>query len=186
MRSCSIHRAFVGLVLAALVWASPSLALSVGDTAPAFDVPETDGGNVALADHAGKVILLNFWASWCEPCKEELPQIEQEIHQVYGPDRFTAIALNKFDDLITIGLYKHTLLGVDFSFPFGQDEDGSVTAAYDAENLPHNFVIDHEGVVQYIEFGFTKAAVIAKIEELLEGVAVQSTSWSSIKAQQAR
>ncbi len=165
-----------------LLSGTPASALEVGDPAPAFSHPEADGGTISLADQAGKVVLLNFWASWCGPCKEEIPEIETDIQQVYGPNSFTAISLNKFDDLETIGLYKHVLLGLDISYPFGHDEFGATSAAYEASSvLPYNYLIDHQGIVQYKEFGFSKAEIIAKIEELLE-MSVQNTSWGTMKA----
>jgi thiol-disulfide isomerase/thioredoxin len=169
-----------------LAGASIATALNVGDAAPPFDLAEADGGQVSLAANAGKVILLNFWASWCDPCKEEMPHIQEDIQDVYGPDLFTAISLNKFDNLTVIGLYKHGLLGVDFTYPFGYDEGGDVSDDYDAGSvLPHNFIIDQQGVVQYVEAGFTETAIIAKIEELLS-VDVQSLSWSDLKRSRDR
>ncbi len=160
---------------------SPAFGLTIGDPAAPFDVPEADGGNVSLAEHAGKVILLNFWASWCVPCLEEIPQIETDIHQVYGPDQFTAISMNEFDAFNIIGLYKHGLLGLDMTYPFG-DDDGTVFSAYGVSALPRNFIIDQEGIIQYDEAGFTKQDIIDKIEELLSSVGVQSTTWGSMKA----
>ncbi|MAE72107.1 MAG: hypothetical protein CME06_16770 [Gemmatimonadetes bacterium] len=164
---------------------SPALGVTVGDPAPPFDVPEADGGNVSLAEHAGKVILLNFWASWCGPCLEEIPQIETDIHQVYGPDQFTAISMNEFDALSIIGLYKHGLLGLEMTYPFG-DDDGTVFSAYGVSALPRNFIIDQDGIIRYDEEGFTKQEIIDLIEELLASVAVQSTTWGSMKARGER
>lgn len=158
-----------------------AIALNVGDTAPDFDLPEADGGNIRLSDHAGKVRLVNFWATWCEPCKDEMPQIEEDLQQVYGPDAFTAILLNQYDDIDVIREYKHGFLGLELTYPMGEDTFGAASAAYGVPGLPFNVIVDQSGIVQYVEFGFTKEDVIAKIQELL-GVGVQSTTWGSIKA----
>lgn len=171
------------IVLSALLVSFPpgALALNVGDTAPDFDLPEADGGNIRLSDHAGKVRLVNFWATWCEPCKVEMPQIEEDLQQVYGPDNFTAILLNQYDDIDVIREYKHGFLGLELTYPMGEDTFGEASGAYGVPGLPYNVIIDQEGIVQYIEFGFTKEDIISKVQELL-GVSVKPATWGSIKA----
>ncbi len=172
---------YVTILFAATLGAAAAPAIGIGDTAPDFDIPEADGGRVTLSEHLGKVVLLNFWASWCGPCKEELPVIETDFQQVYGPDDFTAISVNQFDALAIIALYKHGLLGEEMTFPFGHDEFGTVFSDYSVSALPRNFLIDQDGIITWTEEGFTESIWKQKIEELL-GVGVQSTSWGALKA----
>src|ERR1051326_1681723 len=74
------------------VTATGRVALKAGTQAPDFNVKDLSGKNVTLADYKGKVVLINFWATWCEPCRQEIPWLI-EMQDKYGPKGFTVLGL---------------------------------------------------------------------------------------------
>lgn len=140
--------AFIGLLTFGLI-AKKGAQIAVGEPAPDAAVQQLDGsGEVSLADYRGKWVLLNFWASWCDPCRDEAPAIETFSKQ------------NR-DNLVVIGMDTEDLSGdaLDFTREFGltyeqlHDADGSRKDAYGIFALPENFLIDPEGNLALIQRG---------------------------------
>jgi len=139
--------AFVALLAFGLV-AKNGAQIAVGETAPDGTVETLDGtGEASLADHQGKWILLNFWASWCEPCRTEAPAIEK-----FSKDN---------PDVVVIGMDTEDLSGdaQDFVREFGltyemlHDGDGDRKDAYGIFALPETFLIDPDGKLALIQRG---------------------------------
>lgn len=151
-----------------------------GEAAPAFTLPDLDGKQVSLQDFRGKVVLLNFWATWCIPCREEMPAME-EIHQTFQPRGLVILAVNLRESAEPVKAFvvQHRL-----SFPVLLDHSGSVFRAYAAFGLPTIYVISREGQLLSRGVGrrdWTRAEGKDLIQELVTGAAVESSRDRSIQ-----
>jgi cytochrome c biogenesis protein CcmG/thiol:disulfide interchange protein DsbE len=135
---------------------SPGASLKAGDAAPAFTLALQGGGNFALADRKGGPLLLNFFASWCLPCRDEMPAIEK-ISREYRA-RGVAFVGVAVDDT-QAGLREFTTrYGV--SFPVGLDKGAAIRNSFGLAGVPTTYFIDRKGIVSYFHSG-------AVTEELL-------------------
>lgn len=159
------------------VWASAAPANSVtggripspreGFVAPDFTLELLDGGEVTLSDLRGQVVLLNLWASWCPPCREEMPAI-QNVYNRYQARGFTVIALNTtYQDGEREASEFIEEMGL--SFPVALDRTGEVSRRYLLRALPTTFFIDTEGVIQKVVVGgpMSEALIRSTVEALL-------------------
>jgi cytochrome c biogenesis protein CcmG, thiol:disulfide interchange protein DsbE len=127
---------------------APAFA-QTGAPAPPITLPLLGGGTADLAADRGKVVLVNFWATWCEPCKSEMPALQQLADQLRGqPFVMYSVDLQEDADSINafqlqLGLNLHVLL----------DEDGAVTRTYGVRGLPATFVVDRGGIVRVQRLG---------------------------------
>jgi len=138
----------------ALTLAAPAaLAIEEGDRAPDFRLPVLEGdGQISLGEHKGKVVYLDFWASWCGPCVSAIPQING-LAKEFPQDRFQVIAVNvdsKPDKALQF-LRKYPV-----EYPSGSDPKGRLPGAFDLKSMPSSYVIDQDGVVRYVHRGFRK------------------------------
>lgn len=118
--------------------------------APDFTVKSLAGENVRLSDFRGQVVLLNFWASWCVPCRAEMPILD-EIHKKYEPLGFTVLGVNV--DLKSEKAVKY-LKGTPVNFPIGLDPKSDVSKLYNVSAMPSTAIIDRDGNVRYIHPGY--------------------------------
>jgi thiol-disulfide isomerase/thioredoxin len=144
-------------------------ALAVGEPAPDKELSTLDGsGTGRIADYGGKWELVNFWASWCEPCRTEAPALER-LHRAH-PDRFTVLGINLDDNTAdaTEFVEKYGL-----TYPQLRDGDGRGRRdAYGMTGFPESFLIDPEGDVAVIRRGPVAEAYLAEfIEPVLSGAA---------------
>jgi peroxiredoxin len=151
-----------------LLAAGPALAgVGKGQKAPDFSLPTLKGGTLSLAALKGKVVVLDFWAQWCEPCKRELPELERLSKSYAGKDVvFVSVNIDKSKDNAARLAQQ---LGI--TFDVGLDPAGSVAGTYDLPKMPTSFVIDKKGVVRFVHEGFEGAGDVARfkkeIDELL-------------------
>jgi peroxiredoxin len=111
--------------------------------APDFTVPSLAAGPLSLAGFRGRVVLLNFWATWCPPCREEMPSMER-LYQRYRERGFTILALSVDRNVAAIPGFVD---GFQLTFPIGLDPEGTVAKAYRMRALPTTIVIDRAGHV---------------------------------------
>lgn len=123
----------------------------VGYSAPDFELTDLDGKRVRLSDFRGKPVVLNFWATWCPPCRQELP-IFQDLHQRRG-DAFVLLAVSEGESQQDVLAFVHEY---GYTFRVLLDPQLSVGRAYDARGIPKTFVIDPDGVIVYIRQGTVK------------------------------
>lgn len=169
-RTYAIGGALAALLAVALIWvftgrqASPALAVpEVNRTAPPFALPALDGGTIDLASYRGKVVLVNFWNTWCEPCKEETPAL-QTAHDDLKAQGLVIIGVN---------LANQEQNGVEdvrafaerygVSYPIALDTDGAVSRAFRLYPLPTSYFIDAEGKIRYV---ITRSTNRAEVEAL--------------------
>jgi cytochrome c biogenesis protein CcmG/thiol:disulfide interchange protein DsbE len=132
--------------------------------APDFALAGLDGAPVRLSELRGQVVLVNYWATWCGPCRAEMPMI-QAAYDEYRERGFAVLAVNAREDRQTVAAY---LAEGRLSFPALLDHDGAVGAAYQATVMPSSFFIDRAGVVRAVYKGPMSRAVIAgTVEQLL-------------------
>jgi thiol-disulfide isomerase/thioredoxin len=193
-RSVTIKRATLGLCLAAAVTAvvlpsvvpllraqDASVAAKAdvlqeedgphplqGKPAPAISVDALDGGKFDLADHQGKVVIIDFWASWCGPCVRGLPVVT-EVAKAYADQGVVFYAMNVQEDAATIKpfLKKHKL-----DVNVALDTDGKVSEAYGVQGIPQTVIIGKDGVISKIHVGFSpkmKKILEDDVKKALEG-----------------
>ncbi|WEV78789.1 TlpA disulfide reductase family protein [Janibacter cremeus] len=119
--------------------------LVVGEPAPALSGPELDGGEVALADFRGDVVLVNVWASWCYPCRAEYPVLK-EAATALGPRGLTVLGINTQDGIDEAREFLEELGGK--AYPSIRDPNGHIAVAWATSGVPETFVIDPEGRVR--------------------------------------
>ncbi len=112
--------------------------------APEFTLNTLDSGQVTLSDYKGQFVLLNFWATWCPPCLEEMPSMD-EIHQRYQDKGFTVVAVSSDEEGQSIVQPFIDKLGT--TFPILLDTEKSVSGTYGAINLPLSFLLNRQGEV---------------------------------------
>ena len=135
----------------------------VGHPAPAFTLRTPDGATVALADLRGTVVLVNFWATWCPPCRTEMPAI-QTAYARYQGQGFRVLAVTAGEEPASVVAF---LRAYDLHFPALLD-DGLVSAAYGANALPSSFFIDRRGVVRAVYKGpISYGAITGTLAQLL-------------------
>ncbi len=125
-------------------------AQDVGKPAPAFDLPAAGASKVKLADLKGRVVYVDFWASWCAPCKQSFPWMN-EMQAKYGPKGLTIIGVNldkKREDADKF------LSGTPAKFTVAYDSNGKVAEVYQPKGMPTSFLIGADGVVRAVHVGF--------------------------------
>jgi peroxiredoxin len=134
----------------------------IGDSAPDFALRSSLGENLRLSEHRGQVVMLNFWATWCGPCRQEMPLLD-EIYSRYQPAGFSLLAINLDNDTAD-ALEMAKSLGVDFPLLF--DEDKNVSKLYDIRAMPVTVLIDRDGQVRHVHQGYRPGYESRYVEEL--------------------
>ena len=120
-----------------------------GAAAPAISLPVVGGGTSNLAAERGKVVLVNFWATWCEPCKSEMPALQQLAEEL-RERQFILYSVNLQEDAAQVEAFQHDY-GLNLYAVL--DQDGDVTRAYGVRALPSTFLIDQQGVLRQQRLG---------------------------------
>jgi len=144
-----------------------------GQLAPDFELKSLDGKNTKLSSYRGKAVLLNFWATWCGPCKIEIPWFV-ELQKQYGPQGFQIVGV-AMDDASTEDIAKFAKeMGVDYPILLGTESVGEAYGGVSA--LPTTFFIDRDGKIIAREFGLQSRSVfVDHIKQALsQGQAVQA------------
>jgi len=122
----------------------------LGAAAPAFELAAADGKHkVSLSDHGGKVVVVDFWATWCAPCKESFPAY-QRLAQKFG-NKLTVIGVSVDDDPAGIPKFARE---TGATFPLAWDEGQITSKSYQPPTMPTSFVVDQSGIVRFVHSGF--------------------------------
>ena len=119
----------------------------ISGLAPDFEWNAPDGTTKKLSDYRGRTVVVNFWATWCQPCREEMPAMQR----VAGDSDAVFLAVDLMEDGARVRAFMDSL-GLDRLTPL-LDTDGAVTRAYSVLELPQTFFVDPQGVIQHIEHG---------------------------------
>lgn len=132
-----------------------------------FTLPLLGGDSLSLSDYHGQVVFLNFWATWCPPCREEMPSMQHLYDELRG-DGLAMIAVNVFEDASTAQGFIDEM---GFTYPVPLDRDGRVTMRYGVRAYPTTYLIDREGYVIGVRPGYHDwgtSEIIADMQRLLE------------------
>jgi len=151
----------------AIAAAAADLKPWTGGATPELALADLAGKEHRLADYRGRVVLVNFWATWCEPCREEMPSIDRLRSSLKGKP-FEVLAVNMAEPLSRIEKFAAT---VPVGFPLLRDRDGTTAKSWKAKLLPATFLIGRDGRIRYVAYGeldWSSDAVRARVAELLK------------------
>jgi peroxiredoxin len=143
-------RAFSVLVLSALL-GTFAMAATTSGPAPGFTLKSRDGKDVSLAGLKGQVVLLNFWATWCGPCREEMPHLEA-LYEKYKSLGFTLVGVNVENN--PDGAKKWLADNGPVTFPVLLDTKNEVSKLYKVETMPSTVVIAKDGTMRFVHHGY--------------------------------
>jgi peroxiredoxin len=134
------------------------IPMAVNYPAPQLALENVNGKTESLADFGGQVLLLNNWATWCPPCKAEMPTLKK-FHDTHSAEGFTIIAVEAGDGKEEVLQFANSL---GLTFPIWLDPDGAALNAFKNGNLPNSYVIDRSGTVRYAWTGEISLAMLEK------------------------
>ncbi|MFN3714845.1 MAG: TlpA disulfide reductase family protein [Alcanivoracaceae bacterium] len=134
------------LVVMALVFSGGVHAAPASGVAPDFTLKSRAGGNVKLSELRGQVVMINFWASWCGPCRQEMPHLEA-IHKEYEDYGFVLLGINVDEKP---ELAERLLAQIPVSFPILFDPDSAISRLYKVDAMPTTILIDRDGNMRYL------------------------------------
>jgi peroxiredoxin len=140
-----------------------STIIKEGMEAPDFTVEMFDGSTIRLSDLRGKVVLVNFWATWCPPCREELTRVQADIIDRFAGKDFVFIPISRGEELQTVAAFRKRM---DYTFPMGLDPDQKIFRRYAKNYIPRNFLIGPDGKVILASIGYDKAEFAHLIETI--------------------
>ncbi len=162
-----MKRALYALLLCITAIALPAMAIDVGSQPPEFGLASNRGRTVKLSDFRGRVVFIDFWASWCTSCRHSLPWMTA-LQKKFGPDRFQVIAVNLDDNRDAAEKFLAEMQG---NLLVGYDPEGRTPEAYGVKAMPTSILVSSEGMVEYIHEGFSENDadnLEQKIRQLLE------------------
>ena len=145
-----LRTAFLSLMLS--VFAATGIAASdlTGQTAPDFVLKSSSGENLRLSEYRGDVVMINFWATWCGPCRQEMPLLD-DLYARYGRVGFNLLGVN-IDDDARRAMQMIDELGVNFPVLF--DDTKEVSKLYQVEAMPVTVLVDRSGTVRHVHHGY--------------------------------
>ena len=163
---------FVGLMAFALLNKAPvtgrSGATRVQKPAPEFTLPLFDGGQLVLAEHLGRPVVINFWASWCAPCRDEAPLLERTWRSYRDRGvQYIGVAIQETEEGGRAYLKEFGI-----TYPNVLDRDGKVTVDYGVIGLPVTFFVNRDGIVERRWVGAVReGTLVAWLDEMVAGLA---------------
>lgn len=125
--------------------------VKVGEMAPDFTVTMFDGSTVTLSELKGKVVWLNFWATWCPPCREELKRVQQDVIDRYADEPFVFLPISRGETHETVAAFREQQ---GYTFAMGLDPERKIYDRFASNYIPRNFLIDKEGRIAMVTVGY--------------------------------
>lgn len=160
------HYSFLSVlffILMTNILTGSAMAATLDQPAPNFTLKSLSGQNIKLSEQTGNVVMLNFWASWCGPCRKEMPLLNA-LHKKYKSLGFVILGVNVEQEL---KLAKSFLADTPVDFPILFDASNTVSKAYDVIAMPTTVMIDRNGKVRYIHKGY-KAGDEKKYKKMIK------------------
>lgn len=142
-------------------------AETIDGPAPDFTLKSRSGENIKLSEMRGDVVMINFWASWCGPCRQEMPLLE-EMYKKYSDLGFVLLGVNVEEDSSKAG---ELLREIPVSFPILYDNTNKVTKQYKVVAMPSTVMVDRDGNMRYLHRGYLpgyEAEYVKQIKELIK------------------
>jgi peroxiredoxin len=160
------RRSLLGLVLLAAAQAA-SAKVAANTQAPDFTLRQIDGPNLRLGEQRGRVVMVNFWATWCGPCRVELPHLSR-LHDKYRSSGFLLLGVNIDEDPAQA---KALAAKLGLKFPVLLDTDKKVVGTYDLSAMPATVLIDKDGRVRHLHRGYREGVEVTyeqQVRDLLK------------------
>ena len=154
----------LGLALLLLVACGAPPTARLGSPAPDFTLPSIDSTPVRLSEFKGQPVFINFWATWCVPCREEMP-LMQEVYDQYRDRGLVILAVNMEEDARTV---RRWVEQGGFTFTFLLDGEGEQVKRYNVTAAPTSYFVGRDGVIRDLKLGaLSRNDLQAKVEKLL-------------------
>lgn len=143
--------------------------VKVGDPAPDFSVALFDGSHLTLSELRGKVVLLNFWATWCPPCRQELTRVQKDLIDRFAGRDFLFLPVSRGEKRSDVAAFREK---TGYTFPMGLDSTRTIYDRYATNFIPRNYLIDRDGRIITATIGYSPEEfdeLIAAVERTLAG-----------------
>ncbi len=142
----------------------PAVKVAVGFSAPEFELPDLRGEIVRLSQFQGKAVLINFWATWCPPCKEELPLLQKTY--LTNKDWLEIVGVDQAEEAVLVRLKVNE---VGMTYPNLLDQNGQLGGQYRAAALPYSVFLDKDGVIRALRAGQLTAETLSPLLDKIKG-----------------
>ncbi len=146
----NIRKLLTGVALSVLAASSLASSDLTGRPAPDFALKSSTGENLRLSEYRGDVVMINFWATWCGPCRQEMPLLD-DLYNRYERVGFNLLGVNIDDDS---GRAMDMIRELGVNFPVLFDARKEVSKMYDVDAMPVTVIVDREGTVRYVHQGY--------------------------------
>ncbi|MBI5886790.1 MAG: TlpA family protein disulfide reductase [Deltaproteobacteria bacterium] len=166
----AVMKAVAAVILLVIMTAGSTYAGMINEKAPDISLNDLKDKAVTLDSFKGKVVFLDFWASWCGPCKQEFPEINRFISKYRDKD-VVVLAVNVDKQRSHVEEFLSKIPNLSEKVTVVLDPDSKVVSSYNARMMPTSFIIDKNGIVRYIHFGFNEsdpASWITEVDGLLK------------------
>ncbi len=141
--------------------------IHAGDVAPDFTVEMLDGSRITLSELRGKVVLVNFWATWCPPCRQEMSHLQKDVIDRFAGEDLVVLPISRGEKRETV---ENFIQKMGYTFPIGLDGDQSIYKKYASNYIPRSVVVGKDGKVVYVAVGYDEEIAKAIDEAIVEAL----------------